>query len=92
MAAMAVRPRDQKRVRIYVSTAFFQFVDVSPMATLRSSSNGTNPFRKRKALIAVMGATGSGKSSLIGAITGRKDIVGHALESGQSQMICSWYI
>ncbi len=62
------------------------------MATSMSSSNGTNPFRKKKALIAVMGATGSGKSSLIGAITGREDIVGHALESGQSYVVCSQHI
>ena len=53
-----------------------------PMAASTSSSKGTNPFRRKKTLIAVMGATGSGKSSLIGALTGRYDIVGHALESG----------
>lgn len=55
------------------------------MATSTGLLKGTNPFRREKALIAVMGATGSGKSSLIGAITGRDDIVGHALESGQSE-------
>lgn len=62
------------------------------MATSTDLSKGTNPFRREKALIAVMGATGSGKSSLIGAITGRDDIVGHALESGQSRATCPEYI
>ena len=65
-----------------VITTFFHFTFFTPMATSTRSSNGTNPYRKEKALIAVMGATGSGKSSLIGAITGREDIVGHTLESG----------
>ena len=65
-----------------VITPPFNFTHFILMATSMSSANGTNPFRKKKALIAVMGATGSGKSSLIGAITGREDIVGHALESG----------
>ena len=54
------------------------------MATSTIPSKNTDPFPKEKALIAVMGATGSGKSSLIGAIIGRNDIVGHTLESGQS--------
>ena len=40
-----------------------------------------------KVYIAVMGATGSGKSSLISSITGREDIVGHNLESGQSVLV-----
>ena len=52
------------------------------MAASTSSWKRTNPFGRKEALIAVMGATGSGKSSLIGALTGRDDIVGHALESG----------
>ena len=56
-----------------------------------TSPKDNNPFRKKKALVAVMGATGSGKSSLIGAITGRADIVGHALESGKSQVVCREY-
>jgi len=44
------------------------------------------PYRSRgddKKLIAVMGVTGAGKSSLIKALTAKDDVrVGHGLESG----------
>ena len=40
-----------------------------------------------KVYIAVMGATGSGKSSLISSITGREGIVGHNLETGLSLLV-----
>ena len=40
-----------------------------------------------KVYIAVMGATGSGKSSLISSITGRKGIIGHNLETGLSLLV-----
>ena len=43
-----------------------------------------------KVYIAVMGATGSGKSSLISSITGKEGIVGHTLETGLSPLVeCS---
>lgn len=42
--------------------------------------------KTNKAYIAVMGATGSGKSSLISSITGKEGIVGHELESGVSRL------
>ncbi len=40
-----------------------------------------------KVYIAVMGATGSGKSSLISSITGMEGIVGHNLEAGLSPLL-----
>ncbi|KAK0507984.1 hypothetical protein JMJ35_009873 [Cladonia borealis] len=39
-----------------------------------------------KVYIAVMGATGSGKSSLISSITGREGLIGHDLETGTSEV------
>ena len=44
-----------------------------------------------KVYIAVMGATGSGKSSLISSITGKEGIVGHNLETGLSPLV-EWII
>ena len=40
-----------------------------------------------KVYIAVMGATGSGKSSLINSITGKEGIVGHSLETGLPPLV-----
>lgn len=40
-----------------------------------------------KVYIAVMGATGSGKSSSISSITGKEGIVGHNFETGLSPLV-----